>query len=164
MLYGGVIGTSAPDLNPFLRDATWSEPAYRGRVTARRVLVGAAAALALFALVIMHGLPLAASNASPGPTVHAMPMVASHEGHAMPEPTGAAMTQTSPDAPAPHEHTLAHLCLAVLTGALLLLLLVVRRRPLGADPAIASLATRVRALVPRAVGPPALAELGLLRC
>jgi hypothetical protein len=164
MLYGGVIGTSAPDLNPCPRDATWSEPAYRGRVTARRVLVGAAAALALFALVIMHGLPLAASNASPEPTVHAMPMAASHEGHSMPERTGAAMTQTSPDAPAPHEHTLAHLCLAVLTGALLLLLLVVRRRPLGADLAIASLAARVRTLVPRAVGPPALAELGLLRC
>ena len=98
MLYAGVIGTSRPDLNPCPRDATWPEPAYRGRVTARRVLVGAAAALALFALVIMHGLPLAASNASPGPTVHAMPGAA-----------GMATTQTSPDAPAPHEHTLAHL-------------------------------------------------------
>ena len=132
-------------------------------MTARRVLVGAAAALALFALVIMHGLPLAASTVSPAPTVHAMPTTA-HEGHVMPASTGVTVHQTSPDTPAPHEHTLAHLCLAVLTSALLLLLIVVRRRPLGADATRPSLAVRVRALVPRAVGPPALAELGLLRC
>ena len=126
--------------------------------------MGAAAALALFALVIMHGLPLAASTPSPEPTVHALPVMAPHEGDAMPASTGATVAQTSPDTPAPHEHTLAHLCLAVLTSALLLLLIVVRRRPLSADVVLASLAARARVLIPRAVGPPALAELGLLRC
>lgn len=135
-------------------------------VDVRRASLVIATAVALVALVGMHGLPLVATSTVGQQSVHATAsLVTSHDHDGMPAPQdGIALARTASDhAPGPHSHSLVHLCLAVLLGALSVLVLVLRRGTvLGVRAPTSSL--RVRSLVPRAVGPPSLSELCLLRC
>lgn len=137
----------------------------------RRILLVAAAALAMGALFAMHGMPVVATSMTPQPSAHsAMPPVAiaGHADHGAATfvgTTGIGVVETAThDRPAPHAHSLAHLCLAILAGTLVLLILTLRRRPIAGVSRMAVARERVRTLVPRAVGPPSLSELCLLRC
>ena len=143
----------------------------------RRVAVGAVTAvLALLALTAMHALPMvmahsdAASAAASGGAV--MP-VGHVDGMTMPgdvhgvdaagAATGAASVLHSTDGVPPHEHSLLHLCVAVLVAGLSLAVAAVFRRRRWTSTALTRIAP-VRAVLTRDTGPPSLTGLCLLRC
>ena len=129
----------------------------------RRLGLVIATAAALVALGGMHGLPLVAMSTSGQQTVHATASLTELHDHDAAAGPHTVSSMASDHAPGSHSHSLAHLCLAVLLGALSVLVLVLRWPPvLGMCAPVSS--RRVRSLVPRAVGPPSLSELCLLRC
>ncbi len=134
-------------------------------------------ALALFGLIAMHGLPLtptAALAATPAGESHhavASDAVAVDMGHAhhsataMPLAPVTPVAATSDDAgsTAPHAHSVWHLCLAVLVAvAGLGLAASVGRRITDLMPRARG--RLVRVLESRALDPPSLMGLCLLRC
>ncbi len=147
------------------------------------MVVGAlTAGLALLALTAMHALPMSAAHSDPAAAeapAGAAVMAGMHDDHvagmAMPADvhaldvgaatgtTGTTGTANSTGGVPLHQHSLLHLCVAVLViGLSLALAAGVRRRPLTN-----SALTRIvpmRALLTRDTGPPSLAGLCLLRC
>ena len=143
--------------------------------------VGAVTAvLALLALTAMHALPMvmghsdaasaAASDGAVMPVGHVDGMTMPGDAHAVSAAMGAATTFLTADAVThstdgvpPHEHSLMHLCVAVLAvGLFLALAASFRRRPLTHD--FWTPMAPVRAVLTRDTGPPSLAGLCLLRC
>lgn len=141
------------------------------------MVIGAAtAALALFALVAMHGLPItpaSATTAAPGGESHhamAAPDPAAAMGHdhgagasQASAPSGAAATVDAATSTTPHSHSLWHLCLAVLVAFAGLTLVASSGRRL-ADLIPRARGRLVRVLESRALDPPTQAGLCLLRC
>ena len=123
------------------------------------------AVVALLALTAMHALPMA-STRSAVVAAEAAVMAGMHDDHVvglvMAGSAAPAATRSTDGVP-PHEHSVLHLCVAVLAvGLSLALATVLRRRP-WTSIALSRMAP-VRAVLTRDTGPPSLAGLCLLRC
>ena len=146
------------------------------------MIAAATAAVALFALVAMHGLPFTGTTPAAAPAAAAVPAAASHHAAAsgdmaaamthdhdpvaaMPAAPAAPVSVTSDDAgsTALHAHSVWHLCLAVLVAVAGIALAVsVGRRITDVIPRVRG--RLVRVLESRALDPPTQAGLCLLRC